>query len=514
MLKILGNPKAFLILFMVGIAGVLGWAVLYALFFRDTSEQARFRVSPETTYYVSPIREDGSVDFAAAINDELGNGIAPDDNAYALLLQAIGPLDSSSPELYQLLGTAPSDETSVRFHEMKAVFTKVAASNERVEALLEIESELRSRPWRREDYPEIVQWLERNRDPLEKVHHAVACDRYFRPLVTHDENGNPILIMEDSLAGIEQLRGLARLLTMHAMLSLQEGETQTAWEDLIACRRLGRLAAQGPSLIDVLVGYSIEGTAEVGIAALLSHSSPDAETITRYQADLAALPPIMEMKTVIDRTERCNYLEVIQAIAKGRAEAAESLDTWDAETLAKLSGPGFYWNDSLIEANARYDALVQGMELPTYSVRTQTLEKFEEDLMADTKPGPVQALYRGQAAMISQTFLMIMLPATSTARMAEDRVRQRAANLDTALALAKFRDTHGHYPDSLTELVPDFLDEPPQDLFNASELAYRPSEDGYTLYSVGADLVDQGGSDKDGADDLSFVMNGQETAPQ
>lgn len=509
MLKKLGTRIALLVALMVGAAGLVVIAAFYLFTYRDLGEESRFRVSPETTYYVEPIRSDGSVDFAAAINAELGSDIAPEENAYALLLQAIGPVENASPTLYDLLGIKPPNETSVRFRKMDEVFAQEASSDERLETLLDVESELRARPWQREEYPEVVQLIEQNRETLERVHQAVASDKYFRPLVATDENGQPLLILDDHLCGIEELRGLARLLMIHAMLKLHEGDTQAAWDDLIACRRLGRLVAHGPTLIDVLVGYSIEGTTNAGIAALLSHSSPDAETIARYQADLAAMPPITAINTVINRTERCSYIQVIQAIAKGRPEAVSYFDTWDPETLAKASGPGFNWNEPLIHGNALYNESVLAMELPTYSERTQALDELEtqyEEMMSNTKLGVVRSLYKGQAAIIGESLLLIMLPATSTARMVEDRVRQQAKNIDAALALAAFKEEHGDYPENLGELVPDFLDEVPQDIFADNALVYRPSENGYTLYSIGPDVVDQGGSDDDGADDLSIVI--------
>lgn len=88
--------------------------------------------------------------------------------------------------------------------------------------------------------------------------------------------------------------------------------------------------------------------------------------------------------------------------------------------------------------------------------------------------------------------------------------RAASAERDATLvmiALERWRDAHGSYPDTLDRLVPDLLDRLPDDLYAASgPLRYRvvdPASDdpaaAYLLYSVGADGEDDGGEDDPGA---------------
>lgn len=65
----------------------------------------------------------------------------------------------------------------------------------------------------------------------------------------------------------------------------------------------------------------------------------------------------------------------------------------------------------------------------------------------------------------------------------------------TAIALARYRLRHGNYPPDLNALVPDLLPAAPRDPADGAPLRYRRAgENGYLLYSVGEDLVDDGGS--------------------
>jgi len=64
-----------------------------------------------------------------------------------------------------------------------------------------------------------------------------------------------------------------------------------------------------------------------------------------------------------------------------------------------------------------------------------------------------------------------------------------------AIALKRYELAHGSWPDSLSELTPSLLAEVPRDLMNGRPLRYRRNADStFTLYSVGQNCADDGGS--------------------
>jgi hypothetical protein len=65
--------------------------------------------------------------------------------------------------------------------------------------------------------------------------------------------------------------------------------------------------------------------------------------------------------------------------------------------------------------------------------------------------------------------------------------------LRTHLALRRFWLAENKYPESLEELVPHYLGELPFDPFSGSSLIYRRLPEGYRLYSVGENRIDDGG---------------------
>jgi hypothetical protein len=83
-----------------------------------------------------------------------------------------------------------------------------------------------------------------------------------------------------------------------------------------------------------------------------------------------------------------------------------------------------------------------------------------------------------------------------------------------SLAIEQFRVQNGQLPDALDILKPGFLAEIPEDPFTGSELVYRRLPQGYVIYSVGRDVVDDGGKDPpatqtsrgDSGYDLTFTV--------
>jgi hypothetical protein len=80
--------------------------------------------------------------------------------------------------------------------------------------------------------------------------------------------------------------------------------------------------------------------------------------------------------------------------------------------------------------------------------------------------------------------------------------------LTIELALADYRDRNGKYPQTLADLVPGELETLPADPFTGKPLVYRSTDDGFRLYSVGPNGVDDGGqsceNDDNEGDDIGF----------
>jgi hypothetical protein len=97
-------------------------------------------------------------------------------------------------------------------------------------------------------------------------------------------------------------------------------------------------------------------------------------------------------------------------------------------------------------------------------------------------------------ADISDHFLLRFM--LTSAAQAESFGRGTAATRTTAVmvALERFRRARGRWPERLAELVPAYLREVPTDPFDGRPLRYRRRADGVVVYSIGSNLIDDGGA--------------------
>jgi hypothetical protein len=77
----------------------------------------------------------------------------------------------------------------------------------------------------------------------------------------------------------------------------------------------------------------------------------------------------------------------------------------------------------------------------------------------------------------------------------ESAFRADARNLlaYTALAMHGYRAVHGRFPDNLAELSPEIIPLLPVDPYDDQPLRFKKTDRGWIIYSIGPDLVDDGG---------------------
>jgi len=104
----------------------------------------------------------------------------------------------------------------------------------------------------------------------------------------------------------------------------------------------------------------------------------------------------------------------------------------------------------------------------------------------------------------------MLLPALTRASQAAAGGEARRDMARTALAMERYRLKHDCYPESLTDLTPDLLPQVLMDPFDGQPVRYVKSDDRVLLYSVGADLQDDGGSEEKGTSgmpkDIVFTL--------
>lgn len=492
----------------------------------------KFTLSPETTFVTGPLRSDGTVDFAAAINTRLSKGVTRENNACVLLYQAFGPAPggiSLSPAFFHALNMEPPPEQGEYLLALGSTISDRQLTGPQQKLLNEQQGNAMSRPWTRAEFPEIAEWVEQNSEPLRLISAATQREKYFAPLIVDAEDfAGQIPLIAVLLPCLQEARTSARLLCTRAMLHLGEGRSEAAGNDLLTCHRLGRLIGTGPTVIDGLVGYAIEGMTIDADISFIRRTHPTSAEAKRFRDSLTTLPALSAISDKVDLVERCICLDALMVMAWKREDAMELLGIEDGlAAMARvvntfgLNSAG--WDPTLRTSNAWYDRIVKCLRLPTYSERRTALGRLQQDLKAiAAKMKNSRELLNlnpsdtDRDAAIGRTIgdliAALLLPSFDAARTAEDRLRQRVDLLDVALALAAFHADHARYPNDLNELKPAYLTQTPLDLFSDEALIYRPQTAGYLLYSVGENARDDNGrtfDDTPAGDDLPVRMTAE-----
>lgn len=514
-----------------------------------------YTIAQKTTWITEPLRPDGTVDYVAALNARLSEGVTPENNAAVLLMQVMGSgviEPEIREEFYRLLGV-PLPETTEGLLQGYGEFLDENLKEEDVSAfqpegyfvegwdkdelhalkrrelrkkLIEESWELGIRPWTREESPYLTQWLDENKSAYELIVAGASRPRMYIPIVARNNSDLLSSLMVNTRLEIPNLFYALRL---RAMSSLGERNPKNAMRDLFACHRLASLTANKASSINFYSGTAIDSSARAGDSEFAKSENVSSTDLAEYRRELATLPPYPPMSEVVDLGERCSHLNRIICIASHCVEfeseipnEASYLSDWigscpQQDTWKKFFHLKLDWDLVLQIGNERHDQIVAALKLPRFDERIAGLRKIKAELMQLRKQAvnPIQISlllsgHKPKRAVISREFgnelilewmagILVREEVNLFEDLAEAEIRAslRRQTMFIALALAEYQRDFGTYPKELSELSPKYIETMPLDGFVNQPLKYRLQDGGYILYSVGPNGRDDNGNHAD-----------------
>ncbi len=315
------------------------------------------------------------------------------------------------------------------------------------------------------------------------------------------------------LTEMQESRELARLVALRARVAIADGEVDVAWHWIQVGFALSRHVAEGPSLIQGLIGQAESGLVRTILVDLIGH--PDAPNL--YWA-LANRPrPFIDLTATLE-TDLMFLRQTIPSLedldgepwglAKARQFREELLDALGlVDIQLRVSSPR--WAASLALAGlvaqayptARAELIEQGMDpervkaMPAIQVvGLQTYQEFEainDDALKYTKLPYWQAVELIERAeqrskdqrsgrshnLLMRLFLGVAVSASNVVR-SEGRYEQYTDLIQTIEAIRLYADAHdGRLPESLNDLVETPA---PINPSTGQPFTYRLSEDGRT----------------------------------
>lgn len=404
------------------------------------------------------------------------NGIAQQRRSAALATLDV----PDSVKLYRDL-SSPSQPQSSSAHERAARHIKT------YQGLLErLDNEMETVPYRAYSEFEKVREDERpeNFDEL-----RLDAVRRLRPLIDAirevAQNGGPVQLLDLSegfdldLSHLSKMRQFARLLSDDAAASVADGDLDRAIDDIVASFQLSEALAKEPTLASQLVRIAVDGIGQWAVA----NSLPTALSREHTQRLIDA------MAAADHRQEFSNCFVgegiLCQASLDHLDELVEPHDNF-LDYLLQNDPINLLYNSPLgapllamdsadhLESIAR---LQDAAALPYYLARAD-MDAIERD---------VENLPRTR--MVTRT----VIPGLTRALTAQARHEALLDITMLGLSIERFQSEFGTYPERLDDVGYTLPGGTPVDPFTGAPYTYRVSDAGFLLYSVGENLVNDGG---------------------
>ncbi|MBN1795880.1 MAG: hypothetical protein JW804_04345 [Sedimentisphaerales bacterium] len=276
---------------------------------------------------------------------------------------------------------------------------------------------------------------------------------------------------------LSQIRNIVKLILADARKSLAEGDYNFAIERCLTARRIALHVAEGPTLINFLVGVTVETLADECIEDILSSQQVDLETLKYLKAQLSELD---------NKRKPIKYFLVTEQEVMGMyfqpQRVKELLPFIDNQSLitikdeaqadirkAVLAADEQFCRRNLAYFNECWEAIYSAVELP-YEQAYKKLAEINDSIKQKSEENPDTIL------------TMVLAPAIQRIYNHDIKIRTFSNALRTALEIYIIKTQTGHLPEELPAGMP-------KDLFSGEDFEYEKKADGFVLRCKKPDLM-------------------------
>lgn len=510
---------------------------------RDSHKQPKLKVGKDTTVVDGPLRKDGTIDYAAALDAIARKGVTKDNNAAPLIIRALGP-DFASESIAQShckrLGVAMPPQNGTYFTRLAWRLDDEGLVDVEIDKRLAIAHRCGGELWTAKECPWLAKWLTDMREPLALFERASRKPRLYFPIGGHEGNELHSALIIDYAS----VRDVGRAFTCRAMLRLGAGDAQGAVADCLVLYRLGRLIGQEPRPLLQLMSISMETLARRPMAMLARSDCLSSQQKIKLATTLHDLPSPRGMSESFHLYKRFVALQQAQAVyvehldgfirvAEQNTEEDEpqlpirKVDAKTRRVANTFFASSYDVNAAMMRVNHWFDAHCETSKIKQFEQRDAAFEGLYQQMRKALRNRPdlnpltmmAKLIAEAEGGDADDTDKRIQQAA---AKMRERmgggigdmlgshsvvywRGWQRTENQSAMLldlirvtfALEAYRSDQGAYPRTLNALAPKYLPTVPMDLFVGKPLRYLRDGDAYKLYSVGDNMRDDGGTTSD-----------------
>ncbi len=342
---------------------------------------------------------------------------------------------------------------------------------------------------------EVRKWLEQNEEAWRSFE-AGASKSYCHRTYSRDPNNKNPWLMDVCMPELAELRTIARLGIWRSRIELSTENPQQAIRDCLAVARAGRHFQAKGSLVQQMVATSICSMAHLEILHIVETQKLSAVDLMNLRQQLRRIHPDGYRPANLEG-ERLLFLDAVQHTFTNGGPGGGHLTPRGLLDVAGNYDPGLTpipelyavaasmvhagRNETIAKANELFDLNVRLAEMTPWQRRTGDHVGLEQVLFSL----PARRFF----------VLYSLMPAIERGTEIVYRAKLTHEATVTVLALRQWRLEKNQYPPSLNELVvAGYLKDLPMDPFSDKPVIYRKIDDGFTLYSVGFDFTDDGGT--------------------
>ena len=274
------------------------------------------------------------------------------------------------------------------------------------------------------------QWMEENTAALDLVVEQVKKPIFVTPYFAAAEYQ---LLIAMLLPDAQSVRSFARGLQTRSQIRLGDGDIDGAIDDIVACYQLGRHIEKKATLIEGLVGISIEGIAD-SLAYDIGETRANVEQLKRLQNEIARLTP---QKGFLHKMEYERYttLDAIQSVLRsGSVSGLTGSGTPTADKAISVSG--IDWNITFKKVNQAYDEHIAGTYIMSFPSGMEILPRL--------------LTLKSRSELMANIFIALFLPAVDAANEAYRRLDCTMNMKRIVLAMHLYEREHGTLPPTFT----------------------------------------------------------------
>jgi hypothetical protein len=445
-----------------------------------------FTISKETTAITAPLRDDGSVDYVAALNQRFGQGVTPENNGFVLWLRVMGTRGTPQSTRKQTLALCGVPEQTNLGPGWKDFTGKTPLDEQPM------------RMWKAQDYPAYAAYLARQEDVLAFAAQAASKPQWWAPSVSLDGTVMQILLPE-----LNPLRGVSLTLCGRALLRAQQGDFDAFLADVMTVKRLGRRAS-GWTIIGHLVANGIDDLADQAIGATAGAGVFSSEQCAKLAKALDGVEPMPPLWQATDVGERWSMLDWTESIAMGKLGVLDDRNAQSREwarPFKELDRDSVDWNVVLQRLNGVSDEVTAIMKTPSVKdeqIARQIFDWKMEKIRANLQAHPslakeAEETNQAYTQRVADAILSAISPSLWRAQDTCRRGSMREIMARAVVAAAQYRADKGNWPDKLQDLVPAYLPQMPLEMFSAADtdpIQYQRTDLGILLRARGPKLGD------------------------